>query len=456
MRARFVLGMLCVLFFASTTSLADEASIAKSLEALKSLDERKDASKIDPAARIRALRTLTKSGKASVPFLIEALKHEKSAYWAALALNRIGPDAAEAVPALAEVIEHDKRMQVRREAILALAEIGKAAAGATPQLLKAIDNEYDRIPAIYALGRIGEPLGGKDEKIYEYLDNTDKLLAAVSIWTLARLHPENKSLVTEATNRLFEGLKSDNARLRMACARGLVSLHPGPEIFLPAMEKAFVGADEKAVRGGLDALAQLGPAAVPKLIEALKYKSIRPYVIYILGQKGPAAKSAVDALAKFINDKDPVVQHEALIALAKIGPASKAALPDLLETLKEQKGSLCCAATYALGSIGPDAKVASTMMMKNLESDDATLALLSAWALTQIEPENAQTAEKTLPVLLKGLEHSEPKFRCGAAEALGKLGPPAKPAIPALQKALQDDKEEVRKAAAAAIKAIGG
>jgi HEAT repeat protein len=45
-------------------------------------------------------------------------------------------------------------------------------------------------------------------------------------------------------------------------------------------------------------------------------------------------------------------------------------------------------------------------------------------------------------------------FRCAAARALGKLGPDAKSAIPALSELLNDKDEDIRKAASHALKKI--
>jgi len=409
----------------------------------------------DPAVRVRAMRALVASGKEAVPFLIQALKDEKAAYWVCLVLNQIGPEAQDAVPALI-VLLGDKRPQVRREAILTLAEIGKPAAPAVGQLVKALDDELDRTPAVYAIGRIGAATGDGEKIIRGYMNSSDKILGAVSIWTLARLHPENKQLVSDATQRLFEGLKSDDPAIRKASAKALAELRPGPEIALPIMEKAFANADEKVIRGALDALAALGPAAVPKLIEALKHENIRPYVVYMLGRCGPAAKPAVEALTLLIEDKNPDVQHETLITLAKIGPQAKAAVPALVKTLQRNEGSICCAGTYALGSIGPDAKEAAAAIAKNLDNNDETLAMLSAWALANIQPQDGKTAEKVVPILIRALANPDAKFRRGAAEALKKFGPLARSAAPALRSAAQDGDETVRKMSAEALKAIGG
>ena len=57
-------------------------------------------------------------------------------------------------------------------------------------------------------------------------------------------------------------------------------------------------------------------------------------------------------------------------------------------------------------------------------------------------------------MLIAGLSAPLPLARRGASEALGQLGPLAKDAIPALQKAAKDEDPAVRGAAAKAIKSI--
>lgn len=408
----------------------------------------------DPAVKIRAMQALSSAGKDAVPFLISALKDEKAAYWACLILDKIGPDAEQAVPELTQLV-NSKRPELSREAILSLAAIGKPAAPAIPQLVKAMDNDLDREPAVYALGQIGISPGSAESKIRSYTNSPDKTLGIVSIWTLARFHPEDVKLQGEAVTKLFEGLKNDEPAVRILSAKALAALRPGPAITLPIMDKALAGADEKVVHGALDALATLGPAAIPSLIEATKYEKVRPYAIYILGQNGPAAKSAVDTLVKYIDDKNPDVQNETLVALAKIGPEAKSAVPALIKVLEKNEGSVCCASVYALGSIGPEAKAAAPTLQKNLSSNDETLALLSAWALANIEPKDAKTANEVVPLMIRGLANPNPKFRLGAAECLKKYGSLAKAAVPALKQASQDSDAEVRKVSAEALKAIG-
>jgi HEAT repeat protein len=410
----------------------------------------------DPAVRIRAMQAFAAMGEPAVPFLVKSLKDKDATYWACLILNKIGPKAKEAVPALTETLG-DERPEVRREAVLALAEIGKPAAAAIPGIVKILGNELDCKASLYALGRIAEPIGSDGEaKIKQLTGSKDKFISTIALWTLARLHPEDKQLASNAAASLFEGLKSNDENVRQISAKGLASLHLSQEVFLPVMEKALAGTDEKVVHGALDAIAGLGPAGVPKLIEALQYEKTRPYVVNILGKHGPVAKSAVAAIVKLLDDKNADVQHEALIAIAKIGPDAKAAVPALTAELVKDDPELLCGATYALGAIGPDAKSASTAIAKNLDNNDETLSLLSAWALANIQLSDAKTAEKIVPLLIHGLSDQDVRFRRGAAEALKKCGPSAKTALPALQKALDDEDSSVRKAAEEALKTIGG
>ena len=124
------------------------------------------------------------------------------------------------------------------------------------------------------------------------------MLSTTSLWTLARVHPEDKQLRREATEQLIARLKDKDPFVREAAAHALFALPPAPEITRPIWEKAFQDADEMTVRYALDAFAAMGPQAVPKLIDALKHEKFRGQAAYVLGQIGPAAAPATPALAQ--------------------------------------------------------------------------------------------------------------------------------------------------------------
>ena len=179
------------------------------------------------------------------------------------------------------------------------------------------------------------------------------------------------------------------------------------------------------------------------LISLKQHKELRVQVAYTLGQIGPAAAAATEALAGLIADEDFNVSTEAVLALGKIGPAAASAVPALLAALQKENCPNAHAIIYALGKIGPKAAAAEPVLLNAMNGKDKSLAVIAAWAFTQIQPSSAQIA-KSIPVLVPkvlvpGLSDSLPETRKAAAEALGDLGPLARDAIPALQKTAKED-----------------
>lgn len=407
----------------------------------------------EPSVRLRALDALAEHGEAAVPVLVELLEKDQAAYWACLVLNEIGPEAKAAVAALAQRVS-DPRAEIRREAILALAEIGEAAAPAADAITAAMDDETDRIAATYALGRIGQVPPAAESRIRENTHSSDSLLRTVSVWTLARVYPADERVQKEAVRRLVASLKSEEPEVRATAAKALAALEPAPNLLTPMLEEALRDADEQTTHHALDAVAGLGSAMVPQLIGALRFESLRPRVVFLLGEIGPDAEAAVEALAELIEAPNRRTQHESLLALAKIGPAASPAVPSLTGALRQREGPCRYGAAYALGRIGPQAESAIPALRDATQSSDDTLALLSAWALAQIAPECQECTEQTVPVLVGGLEHPNASHRREAAAALGSLGPLARAAVPALEQATEDADLGVRAAATAALEAV--
>lgn len=411
----------------------------------------------DPGVRVRILGAIAEAGPEAVPGLIEALKNDKAAYWACLILREIGPRAKEAVGPLTERLK-DPRPEVRREAALALGAMKKAAVPAADALAGLLADEHVRVAATFALGEIGVLPGDSEQTVVTNAESHDNMLSSVSLWTLARVKPKDNELRRKVTERLVEQLKSSDPFVRTAAARALAALPPAPEITIPIFEKGLQSADATTVHHALDALASVGEKAVPRLVDALKFEKARPQVIAILGQIGPPAAPASDALAKLTEDKSPRVVLESAVALGKIGPGAKGAAGQLAKLLDSPEEPAAHAAAFALGQIGPEAAPAADAALKAaLKSRDRSLAVIVAWALGKIHPGDAEIAAKTVPVLVSaGLGSRLSSTRLGAAEALGELGPLAKPAAEALEK-LRDDKDKgVREAVAKALKSIQG
>lgn len=86
-----------------------------------------------------------------------------------------------------------------------------------------------------------------------------------------------------------------------------------------------------------DALGRMGPAAVPKLVEALQDPNpqVRTVAARVLARIGPEAVIAVPTLQLLLEDADDEVRRAATRALGQIGPAAAAAIPDLIRLLEE-------------------------------------------------------------------------------------------------------------------------
>lgn len=410
----------------------------------------------DAGVRVRVLSAISDAGAQAVPGLIEALDNEQATYWACVLLRDLGPAAKDAVPSLVKKLK-DPRPEIRREAVLALGAMDKAAIPAIPQIVAALSDEHARMAATFVLGQLAQMPADAEATVRQNAKSDDVLLRTVSLWALARVHPEDKELLRQTMTYLVERLKDSDPFVRVTAAQGLLALPRDPEIAMPIWEKALENADEATMRHALDALASLGAPAVPRLIEALKHEKARVEAIYILGRIGPPAAPATKALAALLNDKNDRVVHESALALANIGPGAKEAVPALVKILEQEHDPDLnfAAVAYALGKIGPDAASAEPSLLRQLGSSNRQAAMLSAWALVQIRPDSSEIAAKAVPVLAEGLAVPLPAGRKTAAEALGKLGPSAKAALPSLQKAAKDEDQGVRDAVAQALKAIG-
>lgn len=237
-------------------------------------------------------------------------------------------------------------------------------------------------------------------------------------------------------------------------------------------------------------LIALGAAAVPALIEALKDDNagVREWAALTLTMVAPASEETVLALIEAMKDENCEVRSTAAFALTLVGPAARPAIPALAEALKdenffrgeyvfERRFSLAVALVEfgrsgepyliealddeesdvrfavirALGwsETASDEVIAS--LARCLKDENERVRELAAIVLTEFAPE-AQVAE-TVPLLIRALE-TESGFAVEAADALGRIGPPAKAAIPALTESLKD--KEVYEAAFEALKKIEG
>jgi len=214
--------------------------------------------------------------------------------------------------------------------------------------------------------------------------------------------------------------------VRREAAHALLKLRPDREVVRPLIRKMLGEADPGTRNRILNAIADLGKAAVPNLVDALKEDEAAPYAIVVLGSIGPDAADAAPALAERLKvEQRPEVRQQIVMALGAVGSA--AAVPALVEELSDAEEATRVAAAFGLGRIGPPAAAGSAPLTKSLDSPDPVLKVVSAWALAKIKPDDAAAKDQAVTVLAESLTSNSPLARAAAFRGLADLRPgPAK------------------------------
>ena len=204
---------------------------------------------------------------------------------------------------------------------------------------------------------------------------------------------------------------------------------------VPVLVKALNDGRKEVQDNAKRALIEIGPPAVPLLIEALRIDSchIRWNVVYALGAIRDA--SAVPSLTEALNDPDALVQDEATVALGKIG-----AVHALINALHHENVHVRRNAAMALADTKDPRAVRA--LVDTLKEEDARL--FAARALAKVGFDNITLNDKILcllildktgdiqlmgnavfPALFKAMTDKDSKIRKNSAWVLGLFGEPA-------------------------------
>jgi HEAT repeat protein len=221
----------------------------------------------------------------------------------------------------------------------------------------------------------------------------------------------------------------------------------------------FVSPEVMRQEGG-SALEEIKPPAnqlLPLLERHLKSTNSleRRQALFILGTAGEGAEQAVPWLCAALKSSDPWERVLAVQSLGWIGPQARAAVPALIEVLKAPQhiNRPDRSAAWALGAIGSSAAPALPLVQDLFAQEtNWNSRCMIAGALCQIDV--GQT--DALAFLTDGLTSYEPASdRWIAASQLGKIGPRAKAAVPALLEALDGTNEMLVSQVPGALKKMG-
>lgn len=314
----------------------------------------------------------------------------------------------------------------------------------------------------------------------------------IALIALEALAPQTKRAM-EATIQASRSEK--DAEVRKAIVQALAKMDTMSQVAMQALadvlrEDADAGVREAAATG----IGRLDPtaarAAVGVLVNALKdaNPAVRAATAEAVGRLGADGGPAVENLTALLKDADPGTRLYACYAIGRIGSASRPAVPELGRVLKaDSDAQVRKEAAKALGQLGPDAgegvadlgavlvddkaplevrqqaanalsrvgggalKPISPQLAKALKDRDRTIRVAVLAALDTMGKEAADLVKEIVACLqLDG----NAEIRATAIGLLGKLGPDAKEALPALRLAEKDNSPAVRAAAREAIDKI--
>ncbi|MCO8121076.1 HEAT repeat domain-containing protein [Stieleria sp. TO1_6] len=406
----------------------------------------------------RAVETLVARGEKAVPFLVEALKNERAAYWACLAIDQIGAPAAPAVDGLQKLIRDTKDEGLKVQAIIALAAIGPAAAkaeGVVVDQMKADQSPEVQTALAYAAGILGFQSAGN--ALQKEVDSDDKMLSMVSIWALAKINPDDAARAEAATDVLIAGMADDDPAIRLTAAECLHAMNLQSGQAASKLVKLLNEKDPVVAHNVVDAIASLGQPVAERVGDALESEQMRDLAVSVLERLGADAAPAVPKLVQVLANTTGEFRARLQTAIGSVGPAAADAVPELTNSLTSESAAVRITAILALGNIGPAAKSSAAALQNDVASSDGKLeSIAAAWALVKVAADDSESVAAAVPVLVAGLSAENPLVQYEAASALGELGKSAGSAATAL-KALASDPTAsvgVRQAAASALENI--
>lgn len=423
------------------------------------------------AEAARVLDGMRAAAEPAVPLLIRALRDDSSTvqFCAASALGHVGAPAKDAVPALMQAC-HDSSLAVRQAAITALDRMGPEA---EPALLEALQDEQMRLYAAHLLRGGG---AATVAEMFRLRQSEDGQMRAIAEKLLTRLGPgaipaltgllevenaETRSWAAlalghiggQAAEALASALENDRLEVRILAVDALIKIGKEAAPAAPALIKTLEAEDRRLRALATDALAAIGEGAaeaVPALTQTLDDQELRWRAAEALGAIGAAS---VPVLLEKLSTAE-LNQREAVVyALGKAAGQiaqrvdETRGMEDLHPGGDEAEGSLLLDLVEGLVAAGKISRAvgdsathlfeARNQLVTALNDEHETVRVLAADALSRL-------GSVGVSPLLQCFEDAESERRALVAFALGRMGPKAKMAVPALKASLGEVVGETR------------
>ncbi len=221
---------------------------------------------------------------------------------------------------------------------------------------------------------------------------------------------------------------------------------------IPELLEAHRDPSSRVYNAASGILARMGPLAEPHLQDTLRNGSVEAvrFAIEAFEHMDTASRASIEALLTQLDGDMPQIRSDAAWALGKIGGFHRGEiLPALLNSTKDESAAVRWAALIALGKIGPDAR-AVRALISSLEDSDRRVQIAATYPLKQIGPE----ALEAVPALEKLLADCSFDDLVQIAEALIAIGAGEK-AVPSLVRFTVDPDSSIRQFVAWTLGRIG-
>ena len=389
-------------------------------------------------------------GPAAIPLLLDALPLESSRVdQVAEALAEIGRPAVGPLKGATG----SPNPRVRRGAALALGQVRPLAPGTLPKLVDGLaDPDLEvRVASLTALGFLGPRASEAVPAVRALGRDPSAEVRLRVIEILARSSTKDDALLVDLTSLLDD----PDARVQRRAIDAIRSLGPPGRKVLPTVIKRASSPDADVRLSAAEFIESHGQGAtdaVPALTALLAdpLPKLRTTAAQTLGKLGKAAQPAFDGLAALLVDPLVEVREVAALTLGSLELDAEVVRPHLARALRDEKLEVRRAALRAIPRLGPRGSILVPDIIR-LASSPSNSKLVDR-ALRPFERTGPDI--RSLPELVKELDHEQVSVRLLAIKFLGLAGQNAKDAIPALERIREDPSAEVRQQAKAACEQI--